>query len=148
MTLSPELADIIATLAPTFALAQSEHATPNEHVPCPYCGVMVWQVAAKHPGTRTSAEGTPLLLNERPSAWGRWLMTEPGVVIWCAGIDLTDDWPLPRYTSHLRDCVELIARRERQREERAEQLRWAKEERKRDRERKQERISRSNARWE
>ena len=122
--LRPDVRTIVASLDPAFVLPQSEHLITSRG-PCPYCNAMVWNGAARHPGSK-QGDGSPLLLNERPSAWGRWVVEGPGVAVFCAGIAMID-WPLPRYTSHLVDCPSLIQARERQQEERAEQMRWGKE---------------------
>lgn len=126
--LPPPLDDIVRSLRPDALLAQSEHATPDELIEYGWCGAPVWEVTTRHAGTKPGGEGTPLLLNHDPTAHGRILMTAPGFVRWCNVIDLID-WPLPRYSSHLVTCVGLSKRREQQRDELAEQMRWAKAER-------------------
>jgi hypothetical protein len=132
--LSPELASIVGTLVPGRFLSQSDYATPDYRRPCPHCGMPVWDVAT--PLSRS------ILLNEHPSAWGRWFMLEPGIVIYCTGLRMIE-WPLPRYTSHMMTCLELIRRREQQREERAAEMVAAKQQREKDRARYRERQRRS-----
>lgn len=135
-SLSPAVATIAASLEPTFFIPHSEHFITDRR-PCPYCGAMIWSGTARHPGSKPDS-GSPLLLNERPSAWGRWLIQAPGIATFCAGIAMIE-WPLPRYTSHLVDCGELVQAREWQREEKAEAMRWGKERQAENRAQKKER---------
>lgn len=137
MPLLPAVATIAESLRPGYWMPHSEHADPEDAQPCPFCDAMVWSVTKAFPCAR-HGEGKPLLLNYEPTAWGRYEMVAPGIVRWCHPI-LLIEWPLPRYSSHLADCPVLVARRERERDYQAEQMRFAVERRERKARHKKER---------
>lgn len=146
MTSSPTLAAILDTLRPGFAVLQSPHLDPEDAQPCPHCGTPVWSVTVEMPCAR-DGEGYPLLLNHQPDLYGRYEIVAPDLARFCPVYRMVE-WPLPRYSSHLVDCPVLIARRSEEAEIRMEQMRYAAEDRKANRERKQRRMEAFHARFE
>lgn len=115
MALSSELAAIVATLDSASPMPPETQAGANDRIACPHCDAEVWQL--------TTYAGKVVLLNARPSAWGRWVIEGPGLAVFCHGGRMVR-WPLPRYTSHYLDCPELVRRREAERERTHEEMRW------------------------
>ena len=146
MTPSPTLAAILGTLRPGFAVLQSPHLDPDDAMPCPHCGTLVWSVTVEMPCAR-AGEGYPLLLNHQPDLFGRYEIVAPELARYCSVYRMVE-WPLPRYGSHLVDCPVLIARRLEEAEIRMEQMRYAAERRKNNREAKKRRMEAWEARFE
>lgn len=146
MTPSPAVAAILETLRPGFFIPQSPHFDPDDAQPCLHCNAPIWSVTVEMPCAR-AGEGYPLLLNHQPDLYGRYEIVAPELARWCPVYRMVE-WPLPRYSSHLVDCPVLIAKRLEEAEIRTEQMRYAAEDRKAARERKQRRMEAWEARFE
>ena len=146
MTVSPTVAAILETLRPGFFVPQSEHFSPDDAQPCPFCSAPVWSVTVEMPCAR-DGEGYPLLLNHQPDLYGRYEIVAPELARWCPVYRMVE-WPLPRYSSHLVDCPVLIARRLEEAEICMEQMRYTAARRKDNRERKQRQMDAFHAQFE
>ena len=141
---SEALAPVVASLLPGFVHPKNPCFRPDA-TPCLRCGDPIWRglptVLHEPQSPRCRVGPTLIELNAEPSARGRWLVDQPGLAFatFAPGIDMVR-WPLPRYTSHLVTCPDLIRQRAIEQEMVAEKVRDAVAKRKRNRADREARI--------